>query len=1125
MTLAPLSGYHPLADHTTRESQSELVYCESEQHRDRFLSENEKLLAADVSKTRESLSEVDVSDKKLWHIQSIDTVLKLLTVRLDVGLTTSDATKRLAVHGTNELDPEVSTPIHILFILQFANLIVQLLLFASFACLVLREYFEGIAILLIITLNAVIATYQEKSASNALEALAQMTSPQCVVLRDGKQTQLPSDQLVPGDLVMLVTGDVVPADIRLVKSSDLKVNEMLLTGESEDVSKKYNAKIDHSTKLTADNMVFSSTTVAAGNALGIVVETGMATRVGTIAALLSQTTAAGGTKIRNPITKWLAKYQPKLTPLQEKLHRLGVLMGMAAAIVCIVVFFVGMSRGTRDPKHPDRPTWLTMIMISVSLAVSAVPEGLPMVVTICLSSGTSDMVKKHILVRKLAAVETMGAVSVICTDKTGTLTEGKMTAVKLWGDYLEYDVTGKGFNPTGDILLDGVSQIAPGIDNVQIRSCLLSCVLCSNTSLVQEQVEGETTWVPLGNSSEAPLVVAAAKAGIWAEYVEASYPRVLEIPFSSDRKMMITVHAVPETKLDALSLPDGTKFVAIVKGAPNYILAQCTSMVKKNGMMVGLSLAQRKIVRHAVDDLSTQALRVLAVAIQPLEALPFDDECDDMELKFAALSSPLTLLGLVGSMDPARDGVKEAIATARSAYMKTIMITGDYLQTAVAIAKSIDLLTVWDDPDEGATDCVTLRPCGETYLPEPDFDEITSRTLVFARAKPEDKIEIVKSLQRQGLVVAMTGDGVNDAPALKEADIGVAMGISGTEVAKGASDMVLVNDNFCSIVTAVEKGRVIYANIQKFVTFLLSTNVGEIVLIFTCIAAGLPIPLEPLQILILNLFTDGMPAVALSLEKGDPNIMDDRPRPKAQSIIHGRLWLLVFANAWFITSSAMTVFCLGLYWNFGTFLLNDITEGKIQNSYHDLVCTQYRGRDLGWVQVRDCAYNQELANVTVCEEDYDCVKMGIGRAQTMTFVCLTTIEVFRAYTVRSFSKLVFNDLFGNKWMQLAAVSSLVLTALVTLVPGLNESLGFCYIEWWMWLTAAAAAVVSAFWGELLKWYFRAKDAHEKNWKSMRDGFETIMIEIRNVRHHVEHLEEKLQVAVKRPARRLSHGKL
>uniref|UniRef100_M4B3E1 Cation-transporting P-type ATPase N-terminal domain-containing protein n=1 Tax=Hyaloperonospora arabidopsidis (strain Emoy2) TaxID=559515 RepID=M4B3E1_HYAAE len=1114
-------------------------------HRSRFLSDTELLLAANPVPTRESFATLNETDDKTWPQRSTELIAKMLNTNFERGLNGMDVERRLLRYGQNALEKEARTPLVVVFLLQFYNVIIAMLLFAALASLALQEWVEGIAILTIVLLNACIATFQEQSASNALAALASLSSPQSLVMRDGVQQVVDSQQLVPGDVVILVTGDVVPADMRLFTSVDLKCNEMLLTGESEDVPKKYNAPLASAgkpAKLTAGNTVFSSTTITAGNARGVVVETGMHTRVGSIAALLQaqgETPDATGSRkwIRNPVSDCVAKHRPKLTPLQRALHHMGFIMGMIALSVALLVFIVGMVRDTDDPRHPTRPTYLTMIMTAVSIAVSAVPEGLPMVVTICLSSGTADMIKKNVLVRKLAAVETLGAASVICTDKTGTLTEGKMTAVKLWGDFREYTITGKGFNPEGSILsFDGVNQAPLQAGNVQVRATLMASVLSSNTQLKEvEGDDGETSrWLPFGNSSEAPLVVAAAKAGIWEDGLFEDYPRLVEVPFSSSRKMMITVNAVPvlhgSAMFDTLVLPGAVAptLVASVKGAPNYILQNCTQYCQKDGTFQPLNIMQRNEIAAAVEELSSQALRVLAVGIQPLQELPFASDCDDVDEKFAALAKPLVFLGLVASIDPERDGVRDAIATARAASIRTVMITGDYLATAIAIAKNIDLLHIGSDLEAQATDCTKLRSKGNVYLPPADIDEITSRTLVFARAKPEDKIEIVKSLQRQGLIVAMTGDGVNDAPALKEADIGVAMGISGTEVAKGASDMILTDDNFCSIVAAVEKGRVIYANIQKFVMFLLSTNIGEIVLMFLSVAGGFPLPLEALHILLLNLFTDGMPAIALSLEKGDPHIMNDKPRHKSSPLIVGRLWLLVLFNAFLLLVGALTTFLLGLYWNFGMLLTDDIYNaggGPHGIDYTDVTCLRWEGMNDGWRTYGKCAaqdtngryiFGEEVApmssfiNATVyCEGggDYDCLSEGLGRTQTMVFLGLAFTEVLRAYTVRHFTDPVFTRMLSNGYMQLAACMSLVLTILVSNVPVIMDDIfGFEYITWFQWLVVIAVAFNSAFWGEMLKTILRRQDRAQGRWDHMKTGFEEILLEIRHVRLHVERLE-------------------
>ncbi|CAH0517407.1 unnamed protein product [Peronospora belbahrii] len=1103
-------------------------------HRDRFLSDAERLVATDPLKTRESFLQIDhQKDQWAWHEKSVPTILKELNVDANSGLDTAIAHKRLELNGLNSLNADKKIPIYILFLLQFTNVIIGLLMAAAIASIALQEYVEGLAIIAIVTLNAVIATIQEYNANNALEALQKMTSPQCVVLRDGgRHVQIPSEQLVTGDIVVLTTGDVVPADIRLILSSDFKVNEMILTGESEDVLKKYDADMSRSEKLTADNMVFTSTLVATGNAVGVVVETGMSTRVGSIAILLKgRSSGVDGSKRLNCWRRFIEKYYPKMTPLQQSLHNLGVFMGTIVLGICVIVFIVGMVRGNADPENLDRAVWLNVVMIAVSLAVSAVPEGLPMVVTICLSTGTADMVEKNVLVRKLAAVESLGASSVICTDKTGTLTEGKMTAVKMWSDSVVYDITGTGFTPSGDILCDSVSQIQEPSISIPVFTTLLSAVLCSNTSLQKEESDsGNPIWVPMGNSSEAPLVVAAAKAGIWRDEVMKMYPRLTEVPFSSTRKMMITVNELPagEPRLGLLQFPPKTMMIANVKGAPNYIAKNCAHMLRQDGSIATMHERDRDNILEAVDALSSQALRVLAVAIRPLERMPFSSDEEDVEVKFEALCEPLIFVGLVASIDPPRAGVKQAIHTARQASIRTVMITGDYLKTAIAIACDINLLPSGADVEVQAVDCGVLRPHQSMYLPDAELDEITSQVSVFARAKPEDKIEIVKSLQRQGHVVAMTGDGVNDAPALKEADIGVAMGITGTAVAKGASDMILMDDNFCSIVSAVEKGREIYSNIQRFVCFLLSTNFGEIALIFTAIAAGMPNPLEPLQILVLNLFADGMAAVALSLEKGDDTVMSERPRPRSERIIFGRLWVIVLSNALLIAIGALIVFTCGLYWNFENVLFDDIVAGvdtdKGAEAYRNVMCSRWMGLGNPRQVYSNCGardlngtyfFAESIRALNYYESDellcyggnYECVSDGTSRAQTMAFVYITTMEMLRAYTARSFTKSVFKDMFSNKWMQMAAVGSLVLTLSVTNIPVINDDIfGFAHIEWYEWMFSMVFALVMVAFGETLKGAYRHRDrAKLHNAAVERAG---MVNELCSLRHHTEPFESK-----------------
>ncbi|TYZ66338.1 hypothetical protein PybrP1_005486 [[Pythium] brassicae (nom. inval.)] len=1048
-SLLPAPGYRDDDEDLGLLNEAERELHDKSAHRARFLSNAERVVAADPARARASFREVEAaSGQREWHERPLEAILAHFNVSRDDGLSDAEAAARLAQHGPNSLEAEKRTPVYIVFLLQFMNLIIGLLMAAALASIALQEFVEGIAIIAIVTLNAVIATVQEMSASNALDALQKMTSPECVVLRGGRQMVIPSKDLVVGDIVVLTTGDVVPADIRLAFSSDLKVNEMILTGESEDVLKRYNADMTVSQKLTADNMVFSSTSVATGNATGVVIATGMGTRVGAIAALLKGG-GPGAKKSSNCIKRFMEKYYPKMTPLQEALHRLGVIMGGAVIGVCVVVFVVGMVRDNADPKNPDRPVWLNMVMIAVSLAVSAVPEGLPMVVTICLSTGTADMI-------------------------TGA----------------------GGFIPTGDILRNGVSQAQ---SNSQVRASLLSAVLCSNTSLQREtDADGHVAWVPMGNSSEAPLVVAAAKAGIWREQATEAFPRVAEIPFSSARKMMITVNALPQgpSSFEGLPLPESSQFVANVKGAPNYIVKNCTQFVRPDGSIEMMHASDRLQVLEAVDALSSQALRVLAVAVRPLDKLPFAASEEDVEVKFDALCQPLVFVGLIASIDPPRQGVKDAIHKARAASIRTVMITGDYLKTAVAIAKDIDLLQVGADVEAEAVDCTVLRPHAGIYLADADVDEITSRCSVFARAKPEDKIAIV------------------------------------------------------NIVEAVEKGREIYANIQRFVCFLLSTNFGEITVIFTAIAVGMPNPLEPLQILVLNLFADGMAAVALSLEKGDGTVMQERPRPRSQQIIHGRLWVLVLFNAFLIASGALIVFTTGLYWNFGKVLQSDILSGvdrhEGEEGFVNIACARWQGLNTPWTEFTNCnakdlISNEPRFNETVRVQgalngvvegdgwtcyggDYECVSDGISRAQTMAFIYITMMEMLRAYTARSFTRSVFHDMFSNKWMQWAAVGSLALTMSVTNIPVVMDDLfGFAYVEWYQWLFAYAFSVLMVIFGETMKYVYRRRDRKAQLEQRVQDGYAEMMMEIRHLRQHVERLEGKLDVDMEY-LRLNSHGR-
>jgi len=700
-----------------------------------------------------------------------------------------------------------------------------------------------------------------------------------------------------------------------------------------------------------------------------------------------------------------------------------------------------------------------MILISVTLAVAAIPEGIPLTLTIALSFGCTQMVENNVLVRKIAAVETLGSASVICSDKTGTLTEGKMRMTQMFSCGHKYIIGGEGFDPTVGAFEEAVTN-EPANDNLGVKSTILAALLCSSTQLVQETGEdGQLRWEPRGNASEAPIVVAARKLGFNENDAAIDYPRIFEIPFNSNTKMMLTISQMckrTELCTGGMSLPAGTEYLAICKGAPNYILDACSELMGPEGHATPLTADIRAQMLGVVDSYSEQALRVLAIAAKPMTSLPFDpaDESIPTDTKFQSCASKLQLLGFVACVDPERKGVKEAVDTSRIAGIRVVMITGDYLKTAVAIANNVNILTASDDDTKDALDCVQLRPSGK-YVPDWEIDALTARVRVFARAKPEDKLEIVKSLQRQHHVTAMTGDGVNDAPALKKADIGVAMGIQGTEVAKGAADMVLRDDNFASIVKAVEKGRIIYAGIQKFVAFIMSVHIAEVIQICFCVLAGMPLMRTPIQILFLILVTDLPPSIALGLEGGDKSILLQKPRPKGEPVVLNWMWMSICGNG-----ILLSVVIIGVY----TVALYKYCDGEILQS----------------AILPDCS-NGDLA----CETHLDIMREQMNNARTVAFIALVWAENFRAYASRSFDKPFFVNLLGNKYMQYAACSAQLALYVAVLVPGFSDKvleLRGLYIGAWGWLFALSGPLGTMIFCELFKLLVTARQmrAHERS---------------------------------------------
>jgi Ca2+-transporting ATPase len=916
----------------------------------------------------------------------------------------------LTHYGPNELKEKPRPSFLQLVLAQLNNFVIILLIIASIISAVLGDYVEAGAIMLIVVLNAILGVVQESRAEQALAALRKMAAPEAQVLRDGHRRGIPASQLVPGDVVLLEAGNYIPADLRLVEAVNLRIEEAALTGESVPVQKNAGLILEAESPLgDRKNVVFMGTVVSYGRGRGVVANTGMQTQLGQIADMLQTSETEG-------------------TPLQERLNQLGKLLGWGALAICLVVFALGMLRSGLLTEGLSESVSIALVdsfMIAVSLAIAAVPEGLPAVVTISLALGMREMVRRNALIRKLASVETLGSATVICSDKTGTLTQNVMTVTNLFVDGKFIDVTGSGYAPLGDFRLDGtpidVSQY-PGI-----TSTLWVGVLNNDAQLEHVDEAGKSTFRIIGDPTEGALLVAAMKAGIVQEELNTAYPRQQEIPFDSVRKRMVTIHAINAPQpLDSSPFYDNTyqrMHAVAVKGAPDEVLRLCTQYQTLDDHTRPLDDETCQAILAANDSMTRSALRVLGFAYRILP------EVHD-EFGHTDLENNLIFVGLMGMIDPARPEVRPALEKARQAGIRTMMITGDYPNTARAIAESITL----------------LRP-GHKVLSGAELNQIDDQSLkqevivtdVFARVSPEHKMRIVDALRANDEVVAMTGDGVNDAPAIKRADIGIAMGITGTDVAKETADMVLTDDNYVSIVDAVEQGRVIYANIRKFVFFLLSSNVAEIMIIFLATLTGLPMPLTAIQILWLNLLTDGAPALALAMEKGDPDVMQRKPRPKSESIINKSMQLGIAIQTIAQTGATLGAFLLGLYWHLGS----QIPAGE---------------------------------NALLFMLRHDWPAEGVITAETMAFVTLSLCELFRAYTVRSERASIFRlGVFSNRWMQITVSISLVLMLLVVNLPFLQPVFNTHFLSIKEWLVVIAIATIPAIAEELTKLYLRLRE--------------------------------------------------
>ncbi|NTV28721.1 MAG: cation-translocating P-type ATPase [Candidatus Omnitrophica bacterium] len=850
------------------------------------------------------------------------------------GLSPEEAARRLKDHGPNQLREKPGVSPWAIFLGQFRGLIVWILIAAALVSGFLKEWVDALAIVAIVIINAILGFIQEYRAEKSLAALKKLSTPVCRVVRGGRQAAEPSAGVVPGDLVEVEAGDSVPADSRVVwASANFSVQEASLTGESSPVTKNFQPMEKKDPSLAErHNMLYMGTSVSFGKARALVVSTGMRTELGRIAGMVQD-------------------IGHEATPLQKKLEEFGRWIVYLCFVLVGLVFMLGWWRGGR---------LIDVFLTSVSLAVAAIPEGLPAVVTIALALGVHRMVKRNALIRKLPSVETLGCATVICSDKTGTLTRNEMTVQKLYAGVELVDVSGIGYAPEGGFSAGG-RPVDPAARPELVR--LLRCgALCNGARL--EQRDG--AWRITGDPTEGALLTAAGKAGMYREGLEEQYLLLDELPFDSDRKKMTMVRRDPA----------GRK-VAFVKGAPDKLLDDCVS-VEENGTVRLLADSDREAIRRCNDRLAGEAMRVLAVAWRVLP-----DGLDRHEI--TAIEKELVFAGLVAMIDPPREEVRLAMRACRSAGIRTVMITGDHKNTAVAIARQLGFF----GPDARALSGEELD-----LLDDEAFFARVRQVAVYARVSPEHKLRVVRAWRRHGEVVAMTGDGVNDAPAVKEADIGIAMGITGTDVTKEVSDMVVTDDNFASIVSAVEEGRGIYDNIKKFIHYLLSCNAGEILVMFLASLVGLPVPLLPIHILWVNLVTDGLPALALGVDPVDPDIMLRPPRRPAEPVINRERAWLVLSHGGLIAFSSLLAFVVVLFIE----------------------------------------------------------KEGLDRARTAAFVVLACSQLFHAFNCRSLTESVFRlGLLTNVRLLGAVGISFLLQTAVVYTPFLQKVFKTEPLGWWDWL--------------------------------------------------------------------------
>ena len=893
---------------------------------------------------------------ELFYDKNTADAIKGLEVDVKTGLSGAEAEKRQQTYGPNRLEGEKAKSLFSMILDQLKDFLVIILIVAAIVSMVASggHLLDGIIILAIVVINTFLGVYQENKASNALKALKEMASPHAKILRDGVIVEVASQDVVPGDVVILDAGDYVPADLRLTETMNLKIDEAALTGESVPVEKDADVVLAEDASLgDRINSAFMGTVVTYGRGRGVVTYTGMKTQMGNIAGML-------------------AVDKEEATPLQKKLDSLGKLLGIVCLAVCALIFILGLLRGMPI---------LEIFMTAVALAVAAIPEGLTVVVTVVLAMGMQRMVKVNAIIKRLSAVETLGSTTVICSDKTGTLTQNKMTIEKLYHDGAMYNVTGTGYSPNGEILDESGAKAGD-----KLRHLVEGMLLCNDASY---DIENEQI---IGDPTEGAMVVLAHKDGMERDEWNEKYPRLQEIPFDSTRKLMSTFHKMESGN------------VMYTKGAPDELLRRCVQ-VEVDGGVKELDEATRQQILDTNKSLAESALRVIAVAYKNVATINAD----------FSEEQGLIFVGLMGMIDPPREEAKDAIDVCKEAGIHVKMITGDHHITASAIGEKLGILS-----ESGAIEGREINEMTDEQL-----QEAVKTTNVFARVSPEHKVRLVDAVRANGDIAAMTGDGVNDAPSVKRADIGIAMGITGTAVSKEAADMILTDDNFASIVKAVSEGRTIFSNIRKVVGFLLSCNIGEILVIFFAMLFKMPVPLAATQLLAINLITDAFPAFALGMEKAEADVMDRAPRDPKEPIVDKRMGLSVSIQSVALAIGALASFVFGYF-----------------------------------------HAEPNLATMFSAETIND---VALAEAMTCCFLTLVLGELLRAYSARSETVSIFKmKIFSNSYLNKCVLASFAFMIAAIYVPFLNPVFSTVPLTWDEAVVAVVLSVLPIMGGELAK---------------------------------------------------------